>query len=464
MPHHALTIIGGGFSGTALATYLLNRGGNGLDINIVEPRPSLGWGVAYGDAAPFHILNVPAQRMSLWQNNADGFLDWARRHGPRLGWAKAGSADGNTYLPRRLFGHYVAAELDLALSQSKTVDGPRLVHHRTMVVDIQRKGDGYRVCLADGRDLPSDTIVLATGFQAPLWPFPVTGRPDRLVANPWADSALAGIGRDDDILVVGTGLTMIDMIYSLSRGGHRGKVTALSRHGHLPLVHGVWNPLAPLIQVEDAEKGIVSALRRFRTRLRWGRADWRSAIDSLRPITDSLWQALPAADQDRFLRHLSPFWEVHRHRMPSESADLLLKRVSQGRLAVTAAKIAEITGGSEDVQVRYRPRHGNVEVTRHFHWVINCTPPASPFDSRLDGLPQTLQRQQLARPHRTGLGFDAKLDGTLRDGHGHPIHGIFVLGPIRRGHAVEATAVPHIRPQLETLCGAILERSRRPQP
>ena len=111
MPHHALTIIGGGFSGTALATYLLNRGGNGLDINIVEPRPSLGWGVAYGDAAPFHILNVPAQRMSLWQNNADGFLDWARRHGPRLGWAKAGSADGNTYLPRRLFGHYVVAEL-----------------------------------------------------------------------------------------------------------------------------------------------------------------------------------------------------------------------------------------------------------------------------------------------------------------------------------------------------------------
>ena len=458
MSSNTIAIVGGGFSGAATAIRLLEAGPPDLDIHILDPRPALGWGIAYGDAHPSHILNVPAARMSLWSDRPRDFLDWARRNGPRHGWPLAGAAHAETYLPRRLFGHYVEAALEAAISTARAKGGPHLSHHRSRARAIEPRDDGKFLLRTEaGEQVFADAVILATGFRPPATPFPVEGTGNAYVADPWAPGALDAIGRDDRVLIVGTGLTMVDMIYALHAARHKGPVTAVSRHGLLPRVHGISEPVAPVVTEEDAAQGVVNALRNLRHALSWGRADWRSAIDGLRPLTDRLWAALPPGDQDRFLRHLSPYWEVHRHRMAAESSDLLLRKVAQGLLSIEAARVQGIRLEGAQAHVTLRRRHAKNAEIRPFDWIINCTPPAPPLDRPSDALARQLLADRLARPHRTGLGFDVDAHGTLLGGNGQPTRGLFTLGSPRRGHAVEATAVPHIRPQLDALLPQILD-------
>lgn len=446
-PKHVIAIIGGGFTGATLATSLLRSGQAGLVLHLVEPRPEPGWGIAYGGAQPWHILNVPADRMSPWADEPLDFLEWARRHGPALGWPQAASARPETYLPRRLFGHYVEARFKEAVQKA----GSDLVLHQDRVSGVARHGATFTLTLASGAEVTAQSVVLATGFSAPGWPFAVEGASDRLIKDPWRNGALDGIGRDDSVLVVGSGLSMVDMIYSLTARGHRRLVTTVSRHGLLPRVHGVSTDIPPLVEEADAAQGIVHALALFRKALRQGKADWRSAMDGLRPVIDSLWRVLSAQDQDRYRRHLKPFWEVHRHRMPAESADLLLDRQAKGLLTFKALRVSKVEAGPEGVRI-------NDELS--FAHLINCTPPAAPLGKEAGALERALLASGLVRPDRTRGGYDIEADGTLRDASGRPVPGFLTLGPPRLGHARETTAVPHIKPQLIEVTRLLLERAQ----
>jgi uncharacterized NAD(P)/FAD-binding protein YdhS len=449
---HSIAIIGGGFSGAALAATLLRHGLRGLDVHVVEPRPLLGRGIAYGDADRGHILNVVAGRMSLWSDRPGDFLDWARRHGPSLGWPEAAAAGEHTYLPRRLFGHYVSERLE----EAAAAGAPNLIRTRAKARRILAAPGGFHLDLDDGTSLFAHQVVLATGFQAPALPFPVEGRPARVVSDPWGVNALSFIDRDDDVLVVGTGLTMVDVVSNLHRAGHRGTVTAVSRHGLLPLAHGFSEDIAPLLSTEDAAAGVLHSLRAFRAAIRRGEADWRAAMDGLRPVIDLLWQSLPPTEQDRFLRHVKPFWEIHRHRVPAESADLLLHKVARGRLILEAARIQSVTADETGVAVSLRPRGSNRIERRHVHWLINCTPPAPPLKAPAQSLYRALLADGLARPDRTGMGIDVDGLGRPLDRSGQPVAGLYTIGPLRKGTSIETTAVPHIRPQLDALAPLLL--------
>lgn len=454
-PSHAIAIVGGGFSGTALAIHLLDAGGPGLAVHVVEPRARLGCGIAYGDAAPEHILNVPAERMSLWTDRPDDFLAWARLHGPRLGWPQAAAAMAASYLPRRLYGHYLQTRLDEVVHRARQRGGPVLVRHAAPATDLRAAEGAFHLELGAGPVVPAHDVVLATGHAAPAQPFPIEGESHRFIADPWRPGALAAISRHDSVLVTGTGLSMVDVLFSLDAAGHRGEVVAVSRHGLLPRVHGQTETVAPVLAADDMRRGIVHALRQFRRAVATGWADWRSAVDGLRPVTDALWRALPPAEQDRFLRHLKPYWDVHRHRMPSQSADLLLRRPG---LTVEAARVARLVRDPDGVEAVLQPRGTTAIRRRRFHWVVNCTPPGA--STRVAGtLVSHLRASGLLRPDRTGMGVDIAPDGTVLDGTGQPVAGLFALGPLRRGHAAEATSVPHIRPQVQALTALLLGRA-----
>jgi uncharacterized NAD(P)/FAD-binding protein YdhS len=194
----------------------------------------------------------------------------------------------------------------------------------------------------------------------------------------------------------------------------------------------------------------------LRAALAEGRSEWRCAIDGLRPISDALWAALSPTNQARFLRHLRPYWEVHRHRMAVESCDLLLSRMTRGLLSVEAGRIRQVALSSNGADVTQQCRHADEIQSRHYDWVVNCTPPALPLDRPTESLTRHLLHVGLARPHPSGLGYDVDSDGTLRRMDGTPVEGLYALGPPRRGHAIEATAVPHIRPQTEALSRKLL--------
>lgn len=461
MPHssHIVTIVGGRISGSALATYLLSSPPAGIEIHMVAPSSDPGWASASGDTNSPHSLNVPAGRLSLYGNAPNDYVRWARHHGQRLGWPQAATANSASYLPRQLYYQYVQSALDDAAARALSSIGARMFRHVGSVTGLVRSGERLAIEIDSGTRIASDTVVLAPSFRAPAVPFPVYGEGRRFIADPWAPNALNGIGSHDRIVAVGTGLMMVDVIASLNESRHRGKVTAVSPHGLLPFVRGISEPHPPMLDETDTSRGLRHAFRKLRTAIAEGQGDWRTAIDSLRPITDTLWQSLSPTDQDRMLRHFRPYWELQRHRLPAESSDMLLRWTSRRQLDVVAGRIATIEQRSDGADITVHHRGGRHAPERwSAEWVINCLPPASLLSEPRNPLTESLLTAGLARPNRTGQGFDLDPAGHAIDIKGNPVENVFILGQARRGHAFEAALIPTIRPQIESLAANIIQR------
>jgi uncharacterized NAD(P)/FAD-binding protein YdhS len=457
-----VAIIGAGVSGTALAAYLLSeREASSLELHLIglggPPSP----GDALGETDPSVILNLPAGRMSLWPDSPNDFLRWARSRGPAQGWKQAAAANGATYLPRRLFELYVQDTLEDAIGRAETRKRPALIRHAASVRRLAPAEGGFDIRLDDETAIRADAVVLAMGFQATALPFPIAGSGERYIANPRLPNILESIGRHDTVVVAGTNLTMVEVLYRLERRRFAGSVTAISPHGMLPLVRGVSVEHPPVLTEADMHKGVRHALRALRDIVGEGRVDWRTAVDSLIPTLESLWQALPAAEQDRFQRHLRPIWRMHRNRMPAESADLLLRHTASGRLRVEAARILRATLASDRVEIELNPRGTRRLERRTVGWFVNCRPPAPFLSGHDDGLTGLLLTDGLVRLDRTGRGYEVDQAGQVIAAAGTPITDLFALGPLRGGYAIESNALPDFRPQLQDLTNRLLEKAER---
>src|SRR5690242_3458436 len=95
-----IAVIGGGFSGIALATALLRRDTPRVEIALFEASDRVGRGVAYGTSCDAHVLNTRAGQMSLHADEDDHFVRWCRGRGI--------DAHADEFLPRRVYGDHVA--------------------------------------------------------------------------------------------------------------------------------------------------------------------------------------------------------------------------------------------------------------------------------------------------------------------------------------------------------------------
>lgn len=449
-----VVVIGGGCSG-ALVTRELLQSTKGR-VQLVEPAASCGRGVAYGAAAPWHLLNSPAGTMGVDPDRPEGFVDWCRARGLRVG--------AEDLVPRLWYGDYLEAEF----ANCTAAAGDRFRWLRTRATGITRQtaGEGLGVELADGGRLAADRVVLAIGPPAPArlpGLDPVVRRHPAYVADPWAPGALDRIPADAPVLVVGTGLTAIDVILSLTTAGHAGPIVAVSRHGLLPRPHRrPGAPAGPPVPFRGPAGPLRELVRQLRAEVRAG-ADWRAVVDGLRSRLDEVWRGLSPADRDRFLRHLARYWEVHRHRMPAAVADQLAVLRDAGRLIVLPATVRNVCPDSAaGLRVTLDPADPRTPIT--FGALINCTGPgrvvvpdgsgslagrehATAAAELVDGLLVA----GLARPGPYGLGLDVDDTGALVDRTGSVTAPIWTVGPARRGRLWETTAVPEIRAQARAL-------------
>ena len=214
----------------------------------------------------------------------------------------------------------------------------------------------------------------------------------RFINNPWVAESAAAIARvaesGGDALIVGTGLTMVDMVLSLDAAGHRGRIVALSRRGQIPRAHADFEP-AP-VELDEVPLGNVGALWRW-LRRRAGAVGWRAAVDSLRPHSHAIWQSLDAGERRRFVRHARPWWDVHRHRIAPQVAAQIADMVGEGRLEIVAGRIGamrEVEGGIEvEILRRGRPStslgtSGKGGEVRTFAVAFNCTGPLGAISGR----------------------------------------------------------------------------------
>lgn len=399
---------------------------------LIEGGGRTGLGTAYSTEEPAHVLNVRAEGMSAWPDEPDHF---AHEFGDPRGFAE-----------RRFFGRYLRTILDEAVTSG------HVEPVASLAVRAAPGADGWRINLGDRRIVWARALVLAIGNQPPE-PLGITaGLGDRFINNPWNDEAKAAVReateRGGDVLLVGTGLTMIDAVLSLGAAGHQGRIVALSRRGQIPKAHADFVPAQ--VDEGDVPRGEVLALWRW-LRRRSGAVGWRAAVDSLRPHSHALWQGLSDDQQRRFLRHARPWWDVHRHRIAPEVARQVHDRVAAGQLEIVAGRIGAIREVDDGLEVDIRRRGGSSE-TRWFAFAINCTGPLGAIERTSDPMLRGMLDDRLVRPDHLGMGLE--VDGRSRAAGAKRL---WALGPLTKGRYWEIVAVPDIREQAAQVADDIAE-------
>jgi len=441
-----VVVLGGGAAGTLTAVHLIRElDGGEAEIVLLDRDGQFGPGLAYGTDDPLHLLNVAAVRMGGISGDPADFHGWLTRTGRE--------AAPEEFLPRRVYGHYLRELLDDA--EAGAGSGVRLVRLRAEAVSLAEPselGGLLEVTLAGGERIEADLAVLGIGTLAGRDPVPV---PDELraagvyVPDPWAPGALEVPRGDRSVLVIGTGLTMVDVALSLGRDPRGPALRAISRHGLVPRRHR--RDLTRIEQPPSLESGgLEAAVAAFVERVGQAGAqgrDWRDVLDSMRASTPELWRSLPAAEKRRFLAHLQRLWDVHRFRMAPAVADRFEELRETGRLRIDSCSVVAIEAGETGARVSLRAvgheRPEEIEVDR----VINCTGAGSDVTRRGPQLVASLLAAGIARPDELRLGLDVDREGRLIDSAGEASERIYVVGGLRKGVEWEATGVTEIRDQ-----------------
>lgn len=443
-----IAIIGAGFSGTIVAAQLLQQPfTTPLRILLLDRVPAPGCGVAFGMSCANHLLNVPAGRMSAFPSDEDHFLRFAKGHDVAV--------VGGSFVPRRTYGAYLDDSLRAAAVEGMR-NGHALERRSAHVVGITPTNDQLTIAFADGTTLAADRAVLAAGNFPPANP-PAPGSEtfytsERYVRDPWAPGALDRVRDDEPVLLVGTGLTMLDVAVELSSRGRTAPLHAISRRGLVPLPHRPhgappsYGHVPPgLIACEPTAVAYLRAIRRHVRAVAADGVDWREVIASLRPITPRLWHTLSVTERARFLRHARPYWDAHRHRIAPELDHVLQTLRASGALHVSAGRILAYAEESSGVRVSLRARGAGAASTLTVGAVINCTGPESDVRALGEPLLDQLIRDELARPAPLGLGFDVAEDLRLVNARGDASAPIWLVSPLLKGMHWEATAVPELR-------------------
>jgi uncharacterized NAD(P)/FAD-binding protein YdhS len=436
-----IAIVGGGATG-ALAALHLSRAIRQpfVEIVIVEPAAEVGRGLAYRPGDQHHLLNVRVGNMSAFAEEPDHLFHWLEDRGALE------CATPFCFIPRGLYGRYLAS-----LVEGPILDG-RLRHIRDICVDLSECDQGVRLSLQSGPSEDFDLAILATGNPKRLCLRSIPS------VQAWTDDTLRAIDNDKPVLLVGSGLTMVDQVLSLARRGHREKITALSHHGLLPTAHRAVN----VFSVADADvpfgaelSVITKWVRRLVLDLNQDGSDWRLVIDALRPHTQKLWRNMTLAQRSRFLRHLRAYWDVLRHRMAPEVEEEINALREAGRLEIVAGRIESATANAGDIMVAIRKRGADSIFKSTFGRVIDCRGASTDFGQSHDELIGALLARGTACLDPLGIGLLVSDDYSLVNCSSRKTTRIRVVGPLARATFWECTAIPDIRAQCAHLAELI---------
>ncbi|MER8386714.1 FAD/NAD(P)-binding domain-containing protein [Mesorhizobium sp. M1428] len=439
----SIIIVGGGASGVVLAAHLLKSPNPDLRVSLVEKRPHFGQGMAYSTLLSAHVLNVSAAGMSAYADDPGNFSRWL------LGRGLATPEQAPVYAPRSVYARYLKELLDELEAREQQTGRLRLIREESL--SISPIASGVEVTLANGTSVVAHLAVLATGHDEE--PGAGQGRAIRMGSE--ADTELDPEAR---VLVLGTGLSMVDAFLSLEQRGHRGEIVAVSRRGLLPSPHRKGNPIK--LDVADIPLGTQLSyfVGWFRDLIRENQRagiDWRDVVDGLRPFNQKIWQNWPSSAKRRFVEHTKAWWDIHRHRMAPEVYARVAEAVQAGRIRLVAGRVVEIAAGdgfSVQVQSRHTQRLERFDVTR----IYDCTGIARDISTTSNSVVRSLVDRGLARPDPLRLGLDVTANCEVIASDGTVSAKILAVGPLTRGTFFEIDAIPDIRVQCARLSKRLL--------
>lgn len=405
-----IAILGFGFAGNLTLAHLVRHCAP-LEIYLIDPRLD-GRGVAYSTPYPQHLLNVRANNMSAFPDAPEDFVRW-------LGTQQLpyGPTD---FVPRMVYGQY----LDHIFEQSQAWaaqhgHGLKLVPSVAVAVT---SGAELAVLTERGDAIAVDRIVLAMGNEFKPMPSNIP-----MVQNPWEAGALQeAAASPGPILLLGSGLTAVDVLLALRAEGYAGEVQMRSRRKLLPQAHrdtSAANPYAP--ETLEPLQGLAAWRHWLRVQTRHC-TNWRNVVDGLRPFTQAAWQRFSPVEQQRFFARLATYWSVHRHRMAPQIAAQVEAEFAQGSLRWAGGEGAVLA--------------------------INCTGPQLEVAKSARPLMNHLLAQGLIEPHATSIGIAVDPQHRVWGG-AYP--NLYAIGSLMTGQLLESTAVPELRVQAQTIAEAL---------
>jgi uncharacterized NAD(P)/FAD-binding protein YdhS len=381
-----IAIVGGGASGVLIFYNLVTRyveRGQRCQITIFEKTGTFARGIAYSTTNPNHLLNVPAKKMSAISSQPNHFCDWLRLN--QFDYA------ADDFVPRMLYGKYLEDLLETTCQLAET----HQIQYTLVTKEVStiKKVNSHFLL----EEQLFDRVILAIGLQLKNTP-----------QNFWNDD-LKKYLHQDEIHVLGAGLTTMDALISLDDYEYPGKIfvhsrTLLCPQKHKSLIAG--DLICPLT-IQDAQLPLPQIFRKFTQACKQA-AEWRMVFDVLRPMTQAFWKALDIKKKRQFMRHCFRRWNVHRHRLPPQQAARIEKLIQNGQLNFSTSKIPST------------------------HRFINC----SGFE--LESMPtlvQCLLSEKLVQPDELGMGIVSN-DENLQ-----------IIGGLNFGTLFEIMAIPDIREQ-----------------
>jgi len=453
-------IIGGGLSGTMLAVQLLRLPGQ-RHILVIEPRAELGRGEAYSAVELGHTLNGNAARMSVDPDNADDLTQWLTGYLDAGGWPQAHQQPvpiSELFPPRGIFGLYAQQRL----AEATALSASTVEHIRAEVVDLIVDETSTRLTLDNGQQLRGAYAVLATGmFPAARTPQTESSGVNAAAVDPWDVQAMTRIDPQSTVLIIGSGLTMVDAVVSLEQAGHRGPIEIFSRHGLLPHVRRQPPSWEDFLAADPSLRSPRQLLREVRRQCRIAQAqgiDWQAPLDTVRAHIGRLWSQAGEREKRQFVRHVRPWWESHHHRSPPLSAQLVARLQGEGRLRIQAASFKGLVASDDAVTINVRRRGEPVVTQVAGAALINSSGIEYDWRRVARPLPQQLLKRGLIQPGPLALGIAADVSGAVVDAEGKVSQRLFAMGPPLRGMWWESTAVTDVAIQAKALAARLTQR------
>jgi uncharacterized NAD(P)/FAD-binding protein YdhS len=448
-----ICIIGGGFSGLMTAVQLLSKGSE-LKIKIANEGHPPGCGIAYNTDRDEHLLNVPAGRMSAFSDQPKHFTDWllAKEEYRKY----QGNNLSNTFLPRKIYGEYIT-ELIAPFLKDKRLE---LINCRA--IGILKEKENYLVKFDNDSFIEANYVVLAMGNYLPAPPrisdVSILNH-ENYYADPWKNDLIKDIRPDENILIIGTGLTMIDWVSALTGTGFKGKIHSVSPRGYLPESHTEASAY-PDFYREIKNKGLIEILRIVRFHIKKAErlsVPWQSVIDSLRPHAKDIWLGLSEKEKQQFISHLRHIWGVARHRLPADVHAAVRKLIQTGQVKVTGARLQSIYHDGNEFQITLSSRKIAEKIELKASRIINCTGPQINFNEINDPFVKSLISQNLVSAHPLKMGIRASEEGKVKDARENIVSRLYAVGSLLRGVLWESTAVPELRINAEIVAQQIIQ-------
>jgi uncharacterized NAD(P)/FAD-binding protein YdhS len=444
-------IIGGGFSGMITAFHLLSKSDK-VNVTVVNYKRPLFTGIAYSTSREEHLLNVPAGRMSAFQNDPDHFVQWL---GSQAEYKDGSGPLEDSFIPRMIYGRYLKELL------AEFIYSERLSIINDQATDITKTEEGYLIHFQGNSIIVTD-VVLATGNYLPAPPRIADTKAlsdPQYFPDPWSAEFLVPALRSKNILLIGTGLTMIDCVLNLHKENYQGEITVVSPRGYIPETHSEFSSEYPDFYDELADQDLKDLLKTVRKHLDIASAEnipWQSVIDKIRPYTQRIWLKLDLTQKQQFISHLRHIWGVARHRLPGKIHLIVRTLIAEERMKVIGGRITEIKKENNEFLISVSPRKTTGLKTIKASVVINCTGPQTNLAEMDEPLIKNLISGKLIIPDEHKLGLKALPDGKVLDDSGKPHKGLYAVGSLLKGVLWESTAVPELRVSAENVAGQII--------